>query len=139
MMIPPSLPSLAALLFAASSFIAGSFIAGQARADEACPRENQTVRKAAPSSGYDRWLSGYPYPYAVKHFELRVQGTPLCMAYMDESPATGNGHVVMLLHGKNFSGAYWKRTAEALLGLGYRVILPDQIGFGKSSKPTDIQ
>jgi pimeloyl-ACP methyl ester carboxylesterase len=139
MMIPPSLPSLAALLFAVSSFAAGSFTAGQARADEACPRENRPVRKATPSSGYDRWLSGYPYPYAVKHFELRVQGSPLCMAYMDESAATGNGHVVMLLHGKNFSGAYWQRTAEALLRLGYRVILPDQIGFGKSSKPTDIQ
>jgi pimeloyl-ACP methyl ester carboxylesterase len=142
-MIPLSLPSLrtalAALSLAASSLTASSSTAASARGDEACPREGQSVRKAAPSSGYDRWLTGYPYPYALKHFELRVQGSPLCMAYMDESPATSNGQVVMLLHGKNFSGAYWKSTAEALLGLGYRVILPDQIGFGKSSKPIDIQ
>lgn len=113
--------------------------ASPARADSACPPDADSARRAAPGAGYDRWLSGFAYPYAVKHFELRVQGAPACMAYMDESRGPGNGHVVMLLHGKNFSGAYWKRTAEALLGLGYRVILPDQIGFGKSSKPADIQ
>jgi pimeloyl-ACP methyl ester carboxylesterase len=114
-------------------------VASEARADTACPRDGEGARRAAPSAGYDRWLSGYAYPYPVKRFELSVQGSPACMAYMDVSPATANGHVVVLLHGKNFSGAYWKRTAEALLALGYRVILPDQIGFGKSSKPTDIQ
>ncbi len=41
----------------------------------------------------------------------------------------------MLLHGKNFFGAYWKETIAALSDAGFRVIVPDQIGFGKSSKP----
>ena len=97
---------------------------------------------AAPEAGYDRLLSGYPYPYEVKRFELSVQGTRQCMAYMDvqpQPPRQPNGHVVLLLHGKNFSGAYWKSTADALLERGYRVIMPDQIGFGKSSKPTNVQ
>jgi pimeloyl-ACP methyl ester carboxylesterase len=58
---------------------------------------------------------------------------------MDVAPEKPNGQVVVLLHGKNFSGAYWKRTADALAARGYRVILPDQIGFGKSSKLTSIQ
>jgi pimeloyl-ACP methyl ester carboxylesterase len=46
---------------------------------------------------------------------------------------------VLLLHGKNFSGAYWGSTIEALVADGYRVIAPDQIGFGKSTKPRRFQ
>jgi pimeloyl-ACP methyl ester carboxylesterase len=41
----------------------------------------------------------------------------------------------MLLHGKNFGGYYWRDVAQMLAAAGYRVIVPDQIGWGKSSKP----
>jgi pimeloyl-ACP methyl ester carboxylesterase len=62
------------------------------------------------------------------------------MAYMDVAPAGApNGESVLLLHGKNFSGAYWQATAARLGALGRRVVMPDQIGFGKSSKPTTMQ
>jgi pimeloyl-ACP methyl ester carboxylesterase len=61
------------------------------------------------------------------------------MAYMDVHPANPNGKVVVLLHGKNFNGAYWEQTAKVLSANGYRVIIPDQIGFGKSSKPKQLQ
>ena len=47
--------------------------------------------------------------------------------------------VIVLLHGKNFSGYYWERVATDLLKKNYRVIIPDQIGFGKSSKPDYYQ
>jgi pimeloyl-ACP methyl ester carboxylesterase len=46
---------------------------------------------------------------------------------------------VVLLHGKNFNGAYWQSTANYLHKQGYGVLIPDQIGFGKSSKPLDYQ
>lgn len=46
---------------------------------------------------------------------------------------------MVLLHGKNFSAAYWEETAKALSAAGYRVVMPDQIGFGKSSKPEHYQ
>ena len=52
---------------------------------------------------------------------------------------TTDGKTVVLLHGKNFGGAYWEETARALSTAGYRVIIPDQIGFGKSSKPEAYQ
>jgi pimeloyl-ACP methyl ester carboxylesterase len=39
-----------------------------------------------------------------------------------------------LFHGKNFGGYYWTNVIQALTAKGYRVIVPDQIGFGKSSK-----
>ncbi|KGO85337.1 alpha/beta hydrolase [Flavobacterium rivuli WB 3.3-2 = DSM 21788] len=84
-------------------------------------------------------LENIKYPFPVKEINLSIQGQKLVMAYMDIQPATPNGKTVVLLHGKNFSAAYWEQTANALSKDGYRVIMPDQIGFGKSSKPTDIQ
>lgn len=83
----------------------------------------------------DLELSNYPYPYPVQTLELKVQNQTLKMAYMDVKPDNYNGKNIMLLHGKNFNGAYWKTTIDALTKSGYRVIVPDQIGFGKSSKP----
>ncbi len=84
-------------------------------------------------------LTNYQYPYPVQFISLNIQGEALKMAYMDVKPSNANGHVVMLLHGKNFNGAYWRETAKILAENGYRVIIPDQIGFGKSSKPQHFQ
>jgi pimeloyl-ACP methyl ester carboxylesterase len=82
-------------------------------------------------------MEGYPYPYPVKFLPLKIEEQDLRMAYMDVSPPneTSIKSVVVLFHGKNFFGAYWKNTIEVLNKAGYRVIVPDQIGFGKSSKP----
>lgn len=88
---------------------------------------------------YDASLSGYTYPFEVKSFSFSSQGHPLRMAYMDVAPEKANGQVVLLLHGKNFCGAYWEPTIRALISRGYRAIVPDQIGFGKSSKPHHFQ
>ncbi len=87
----------------------------------------------------DTVLSGYKYPYPVSALQLRSQDRFVRMAYMDVKPATPNGKVVVLLHGKNFNGAYWKTTIAALTKEGYRVLVPDQVGFGKSSKPANYQ
>lgn len=83
----------------------------------------------------DIQLTNYQYPHEVKTLPLQIQNQTLSMAYMDVHPANPNGKNILLLHGKNFNGAYWKTTTEALTKAGYRVIIPDQIGFGKSSKP----
>src|SRR5258708_9210496 len=58
------------------------------------------------------------------------------MAYMDV-PAVGqaNGRTVVLLHGMNFAGFYWANVVDALRKDGFRVVVTDQIGFGRSSKP----
>jgi len=80
-------------------------------------------------------LEGVEYPYPVHYLDLIIEGQPLRMAYMDVAPiAAPNGKTVVLLHGKSFSGDYWSHTIATLTGQGYRVIAPDQIGFGKSSK-----
>jgi len=80
-------------------------------------------------------LSNYEYPFPVATLNLKIQEQDLKMAYMDVKPKNYNGKNIVLFHGKNFNGAYWKTTIEALTNEGYRVIVPDQIGFGKSSKP----
>lgn len=80
-------------------------------------------------------LSNYDYPFPVATLNLNIQEQNLKMAYMDVKPANYNGKNIVLFHGKNFNGAYWKTTIEALTNEGFRVIVPDQIGFGKSSKP----
>lgn len=84
-------------------------------------------------------LEAVEYPYPVHTIDLVIQGEPLKMAFMDIKPTNANGRTVVLLHGKNFNGAYWDRTAADLSKQGYRVVIPDQIGFGKSSKPHRIQ
>lgn len=90
--------------------------------------------------GYGVELEGFPYPYAVGHSRFVSQGQDLQMSYMDV-PAKGrpNGHTVVLMHGKNFCGATWEATISVLADAGYRVVVPDQIGFCASTKPAHYQ
>jgi pimeloyl-ACP methyl ester carboxylesterase len=104
-------------------------------------RAAQNSPTAPPSTGTQMRplgiaLEEMDYPYRVRFLELVNEGQPVRMAYMD-IPAEGtvNGRTIVLLHGRNFSGFYWQSTIEALSSAGYRVIVPDSVGFGKSSKP----
>lgn len=81
-------------------------------------------------------LENVKYPYPVKFFPVHTEGQDIRMAYMDIAPLrNANGRTVVLFHGKNFGGYYWTEVIKALTGRGFRVVVPDQIGFGKSSKP----
>jgi pimeloyl-ACP methyl ester carboxylesterase len=91
------------------------------------------------AQAYDTELSTFEYPRPVRYFEVESQRQKLRMAYMLAEPGKPNGRTVVLLHGKNFSGHYWEPTTAALVNQGYRVVIPDQIGFGKSSKPEAYQ
>jgi pimeloyl-ACP methyl ester carboxylesterase len=113
--------SLRRLLGAILSLIA-SFAAGA----ESAPPSREPLGIA---------MEGYDYPYPVNFFDLKIEGQDLRMAFMDVQAVGAEKGVVVLFHGKNFFGAYWKETIPVLTKAGYRVIVPDQIGFGKSSKP----
>lgn len=94
---------------------------------------------ASPASGEAMGiaLEGFPYPYSVHFMPLRLEGEDLRLAYMDVPPAgSSTGRTVVLLHGRNVPSSYGEPTINALAGAGYRVVALDQIGFGKSSKPT---
>ena len=91
--------------------------------------------------------SNFTYPWPIKLFRFTSQSQPLEMAFMDVRSSSKNKNkprpqpqkVALLLHGGNFCAATWRTTAASLLhqaGGGYnRIIIPDQIGFCKSSKP----
>ncbi|WP_417886095.1 alpha/beta fold hydrolase [Zunongwangia sp.] len=89
----------------------------------------------------DLMLENYEYPYPVSFFKFKAQKEDYKMAYMYVKPSTSksNGKTVTLLHGKNFNGAYWQTTIAALTKEGFNILVPDQIGFGKSSKPEHFQ
>jgi pimeloyl-ACP methyl ester carboxylesterase len=77
-----------------------------------------------------------PYPHPVSYLTFVSYGQDVRMAYMDRAPTSQpNGRAVVLLHGMNFAGFYWAGPIETLRAAGFRVIVPDQIGFGRSSKP----
>lgn len=87
----------------------------------------------------DKELTSVNYPFEVKFKTIQSQGRQLKMAYLDVAPPKANGKTIVLLHGKNFNAAYWEQTIKELTKNGYRVIAPDQIGFGKSTKPEHYQ
>src|SRR3977135_2569757 len=89
----------------------------------------------APREPYGIGLEGFAYPYPVSMLPLVNDSESVRMAYMDVVPATPNGRPVVLLHGRNFPSSYWAPVIKTLNEAGYRVVVPDQIGFGKSSKP----
>ena len=96
------------------------------------------VEKKIERPVFTAQLKEYAYPYDVGVYAFESQGQALDMAYM-HLPAKPGKPTVLLLHGKNFNGAYWKQTAKHLNARGFGVLMPDQIGFGKSSKPVNYQ
>lgn len=96
----------------------------------------QNISKLQP---LDAELTAVKYPFPVYFKTVVNQQQKFKMAYMDVLPARPNGKTIVLLHGKNFNGYYFEETATRLQKEGFRVILPDQIGFGKSSKPMKFQ
>ena len=89
------------------------------------------------SLSYDALLSSYQYDFKVNYFNIESQKQSLKMAYIYLKPTKSDMPTVTLMHGKNFNADYWTTTAQYLQSLGYGVLIPDQIGFGKSSKPTN--
>ena len=63
--------------------------------------------------------------------------------YLDQGGGDeGQGPVVVFLHGSgNGASGYsnFKHNYPALVEAGYRVIVPDMIGFGYSDKPDDVE
>jgi len=104
----------------------------QSRAYAQAPAETAPADAAPGSITYEE----IPYPHPVQVLPMTLYGQDVRLAYMDIPPAgAANGRVVVLLHGMNFGGFYFGGPIEALRQAGFRVVVPDQIGFGRSSKP----
>jgi pimeloyl-ACP methyl ester carboxylesterase len=95
----------------------------------------QPMKPPAEAKAFSPTLEDVAYPYPVKGLPLTMYGHDVRMAYMDVPPAgSPNGRSVVLLHGMNFYGEYWSNVIEVLRNEGFRVVVPDQVGFGRSTK-----
>jgi pimeloyl-ACP methyl ester carboxylesterase len=56
-----------------------------------------------------------------------------------EYEVTGDGPAVVLLHGFPDSGRLWRHQVPALAEAGFKVIVPDLRGYGRSDKPTEVE
>src|SRR5436190_13549193 len=72
-------------------------------------------------------------PDAFRHCFAEVNG--IRMHFIDE----GKGPLVILLHGFPYLWYMWRRQIGALVDAGYRVVVPDQRGFGQTDRPEAIE
>jgi pimeloyl-ACP methyl ester carboxylesterase len=56
--------------------------------------------------------------------------------FLAEGPA--NGPAVVLVHGLGANAEYWRNLAPYLAQSGFRVYIPDLIGYGRSERPADF-
>jgi pimeloyl-ACP methyl ester carboxylesterase len=118
-----------------ASIAMGSAVSAFAQAPGQPPAQAQVPTPTDVKPGSIN-LEDVPYPYPVSYLSFQMYGQEVRMAYMDVAPAgQGNGRTVVLLHGMNFSGYYWANPIDVLRQEGFRVVVTDQIGFGRSSKP----
>ncbi|RXJ72780.1 haloalkane dehalogenase [Veronia nyctiphanis] len=68
--------------------------------------------------------------YSFRPNYITIDG--LRMHYIDEGPE--NGQVILLLHGEPTWAYLYRHMITQLADKGYRVIVPDLIGFGRSDK-----
>lgn len=87
-----------------------------------------------PLSYYDESMYLRDTLAGVENRETSVGGHRL--HYEVEGPA--DGQVVVLVHGLGGRAEDWRELAPYLAKAGYRVYLPDLIGYGRSEKPTDF-
>ncbi len=127
MYISSRMKLLAGLLFA------GGLLAASAQLHA----QGQTPPAEAPADWgpLSSTLEEIPYPHPVHYLDVRHFGQDGRMAYMDVAPTgTPNGQTAMLFHGMNFAGKGFEVTITALSEAGFRVLVPDRIGYGRSSK-----
>lgn len=72
-------------------------------------------------------LPDFPWQPAYRDWE------GMRLAHVDE----GEGEPVLLLHGEPTWGFLWRKVMGPLLEAGYRCVIPDLPGFGRSDKPVD--
>ena len=93
----------------------------------------------ATNRTFDPELSGYKYPREVRFFEFRDQDKIFAWRTWTRSRRAVATRKRCSCCTVRTSPAYWGPTIRELLKRGLRVVAPDQIGFGKSSKPHGYQ
>jgi haloalkane dehalogenase len=80
-----------------------------------------------------RFESLADFPHAPRYVEVEPG---LRMAYVEAGPPAA-GETLLLLHGEPTWGYLYRKMIGPLAAAGFRVVVPDLIGFGRSDKPAD--
>jgi haloalkane dehalogenase len=78
----------------------------------------------------ERFANLPDFPYESQYRE--VDG--LRLAHLDE----GEGPPVLLVHGEPTWSYLWRHAIPPLVKAGFRCVVPDHAGFGRSDKPTEL-
>jgi len=76
------------------------------------------------------------FPFEPNYIEIKdTEFDSLRIHYLDEGPKDGD--VIVLIHGQATWSYSYRDFIPVLVDAGYRVIVPDLVGFGRSDKPAD--
>ncbi|MFM8499725.1 MAG: haloalkane dehalogenase [Chakrabartia sp.] len=70
------------------------------------------------------------WPYAPHYHQITPE---LRLHYVDEGPK--DAPVILMMHGEPTWGYLYRHMIGPMVTAGYRVVVPDLIGFGRSDKP----
>ena len=87
-----------------------------------------------PDSRFEN-LPDWPFTAHYTQISDVATGQILRLACVDEGPR--DGRTVLLMHGEPTWSFLYRHIIPKLVALGYRVVAPDLIGFGRSDKPAD--
>ncbi len=87
-----------------------------------------------PVSYFQGWMYLREYLTGIESRTVQVEGHRV--HYLAEGPASGP--VVVLVHGLGSNAEAWRNLAPYLAKAGFRVYIPDLLGYGRSDKPADF-
>jgi haloalkane dehalogenase len=93
----------------------------------------QDVRPGVHRTPEARFADIEDFPFETHYIDI----DGLRMAYVDEG--TGKAGTFLLLHGEPVWSYMYRGAIPGLAAAGYRVIAPDNIGFGRSDKVIDVE
>ncbi len=84
----------------------------------------------------ERFVDLPDFPFEPHYAEIPDgDGGTLRVHYLDEGPA--DAAPVLLLHGEPSWAYLYRHMIPPMVAAGHRVVVPDQVGFGRSDKPTE--
>ena len=86
----------------------------------------------------ERFENLVDYPFQPNYLEVDdTEGGKLRIHYLDEGARDGD--VVLLMHGQPVWSYLYRYMIPLLVDAGFRVVVPDLVGFGRSDKPTRVE
>lgn len=74
------------------------------------------------------------FPYQAHYLEIPVEaGERLRIHYLDEGPREADP--ILLIHGEPSWSFVYRKMIPILVDAGFRTVVPDLVGFGRSDKP----